>query len=197
MKNIRKLFVGSLALVLVATSIMTFAAQSTLAAQGDNPRCECMQTVSPPSGSGVGTWKSRVDSATAGVREDQASNAICLEVGINGACNPLTDTFISPGFKVPKLGDFLGSIIRFFFFIAGIIALIYLLIGAFKWITSEGKDEGVKEAREQIQAAVLGLIVMVAVLALVVVVEQVIFGGKICLGISCPLQLGSFNLVKP
>jgi hypothetical protein len=56
--------------------------------------------------------------------------------------------------------------------------------------------DGVKEAREQIQAAVLGLIVMVAVLTLVVIVEQVIFGGKLCLGISCPLQLGSINLIK-
>ncbi len=195
MNTFRKLFVGSLALVLVATSVMTIAARSTLAAAGDNPRCECIQTSG--SSSGVGTWISRVDGPTAGTRVVQPGDVICLEAGISGACNPLTDTFISPGFKVPKLGDFLGSIIRFFFFIAGIIALIYLLIGAFKWITSEGKDEGVKEAREQIQAAVLGLIVMVAVLALVVVVEQVIFGGKICLGISCPLQLGSFNLVKP
>lgn len=192
MKNIRKLFVGSLAMILVATSIMTFAARSTLAAKGDNTRCECLLKSGKPSGDGV--WTSTQDNGSGG---REAGGTICADVGVSGDCNPLTDTFISPGFKVPKLGDFLGNIIRFFFFIAGIIALIYLLIGAFKWITSEGKDEGVKEAREQIQAAVLGLIVMVAVLALVVVVEQVIFGGKICLGISCPLQLGSFNLVKP
>jgi hypothetical protein len=96
MKNIRKLFIGSLALVLVATSIMTFAARSTLAAAGDNPRCECIQTSG--SGSGIGTWISRVDGATANSRVDQAGNTICLEVGISGSCNPLTDTFISPGF---------------------------------------------------------------------------------------------------
>jgi len=194
MKTFRKLLVGSLTMVIVATSVVTFAARSTQAASLDT-RCECIQT--PNSSSGVGTWQSTQDNGS-GVRVPQTGGgSICVDVGISGACNPLTDTFISPGFKVPKLGDFLGNIIRFFFFIAGIIALLYLLIGAFKWITSEGKDEGVKEAREQIQAAVIGLIVMVAVLALVVVVEQVIFGGKICLGISCPLQLGSFNLVKP
>ncbi len=195
MKNIKNLFIGCLAMVFVATSAMIVLAQPSMAAQGDNPRCECVQTTG--SGSGIGTWASRVDGPTQGTRIPQTTGSICSEVGISGACNPLTDTFISPGFKVPKLGDFLGNIIRFFFFIAGIIALIFLLIGAFKWITSSGKEEGIKEARDQIQAAVLGLIVMVAVLALVVIIEQVIFGGKICLGISCPLQLGTFNLVSP
>ncbi|MEI6326791.1 MAG: hypothetical protein WCO78_01575 [Candidatus Roizmanbacteria bacterium] len=192
MNQFRKLFVGSLAIVLVATSVMTFAAQSSHAAAGDNPRCECMHTAG--NAATVGTWTPRVDDG-AGGRAD--GSTVCADTGLAAlSCNPLTDTFVSPGFKVPKLGDFLGNMIRFFFFIAGIVALVFLLIGAFKWVTSEGKEEGVKEAREQIQAAILGLIVMVAVLTLVVVVEQVIFGGKLCLGISCPLQLGSFNLVK-
>jgi hypothetical protein len=137
-----------------------------------------------------------LDSSSLSLASPAAAGDACKDSGTTGVCNPLTDTFISPGFKVPKLGDFLGNLIRLFFFIAGIIALLFLLIGALKWITSAGKEDGVKEAREQIQAAVLGLIVMVAVLTLVVIVEQVIFGGKLCLGISCPLQLGSINLIK-
>ncbi len=192
MKTLRKLVISGLAVILLTTTVMSFAVGPTQAAAGDNLRCECTQTAGQAAG--VGTWKGRMDNGTGG-RVD-APITVCTEASVSGACNPLTDTFISPGFKVPRIGDFLGNLIRLFFFIAGIVALVYLLVGALMWITSSGKDEKVQEARQQIQAAVLGLVVMVAVLTLVVIVEQVVFGGKVCLGISCPLQLGSFNLVK-
>ena len=204
MKTLRKLFVGLLTVAVVGTLVLSYAPQPSYAKDGDFT-CRCLQLAAKPSGTGM--WTAVEENAAspaastptvevpAGYKIQIVGNA-CTDSGTTGACNPLTDTFISPGFKVPKLGDFLGNLIRLFFFIAGIIALLFLLIGALKWITSAGKEEGVKEAREQIQAAVLGLIVMVAVLTLVVIVEQVIFGGKLCLGISCPLQLGSINLIK-
>ncbi len=206
MKTFRKLFVGLLTVAVVGTVVLSYAPQASYAKDGD-ATCRCNhKSGSDP---GIGGWIPVVEDSTAsggpapagsfdmpaGYKLQTVGNA-CTDAGTAGVCNPLTDTFISPGFKVPKLGDFLGNLIRLFFFIAGIIALLFLLIGALKWITSAGKEDGVKEAREQIQAAVLGLIVMVAVLTLVVIVEQVIFGGKLCLGISCPLQLGSINLIK-
>jgi hypothetical protein len=65
----------------------------------------------------------------------RSGGTACSVTGTVGKCNPLTDTFIKLDWKVPKLGDFLGNLIRLFFFIAGIIALLFLLIGALKWIT--------------------------------------------------------------
>lgn len=93
------------------------------------------------------------------------------------------------GFQIPTLGDLLTFAIRGFFAIAGITALFYMLLGAFGWITSGGDKDGITAARDKIQAAVVGLILIVAVLALVWTLEQVIFKRRICLGLSCPVTL--------
>ena len=93
------------------------------------------------------------------------------------------------GFKIPSLGDILTFAIRAFFAIAGIAALFYMLIGAFGWVTSGGDKDAISAAREKIQAAVVGMILIVAVLALIWTLEQVIFKRRICLGLSCPVTL--------
>ena len=93
------------------------------------------------------------------------------------------------GFKIPSLGDLLTFAIRAFFVIAGLAALFYLLLGALGWVTSGGDKDAVTAAREKIQAAVVGMILIVAVLAIIWTLEQVIFNRRICLGLSCPLTL--------
>jgi len=95
----------------------------------------------------------------------------------------------SLGFKIPSLGDILTFAIRAFFAIAGISALFYMLLGAFGWVTSGGDKDAIGAAREKIQAAVVGMILIVAVLAVIWTLEQVIFKRRICLGLSCPVTL--------
>lgn len=99
------------------------------------------------------------------------------------------------GFKIPGLADILTFVIRIFFVIAGLVALLYLLLGAFSWITSSGEEEAVAKARQKITAAIIGVILIVAVLAIIVTLEQVVFKTKICFGISCPATIPS--LVRP
>gem|GEM_PF-846488 len=93
------------------------------------------------------------------------------------------------GFQIPSLGDILTFAIRAFFVIAGLAALFYLLLGALGWVTSGGDKDAVTAAREKIQAAVVGMILIVGVLAIIWTLEQVIFKRRICLGLSCPLTL--------
>src|SRR3990167_10123911 len=89
------------------------------------------------------------------------------------------------GFRVPTLAGVLTFFIRFFFVLGGIMALLYLLLGAFAWITSAGDKEAVTAAREKITNAIIGVILIVAVLAVIVTLEQIVFQKRICFGISC------------
>lgn len=60
-------------------------------------------------------------------------------------------------------GDFgrvVGNGIIFVFVLAIILALGYLVWGAIKWITSEGDKGHVETARNQIVAAVVGLVII-------------------------------------
>lgn len=109
---------------------------------------------------------------------------------------PSLNADVDPGFVIPSLPDIISFLIKLFFFIAGLAALIYLLLGAFGWVTSSGDKEAVKKAQDKIQAAVVGLIVIVLVLAVMVTLEQFVFNKKFCLGISCPVNFEQYKLIK-
>lgn len=94
-------------------------------------------------------------------------------------------------FTPPTLVEILTFLIRFFFIVAGLAALLFLLLGALSWVTSGGDKENVKKAQEKIQAAVIGLVMVVIVLAIIVTFEQVIFQKKICIGVSCDITIPS------
>lgn len=93
---------------------------------------------------------------------------------------------VALGFRIPSFDQVLTFLIRMFFVVAGLVALLYLLLGAFEWITSGGNKENVDKARQKIQAALVGLILIFAVLAVVSVMEQILNMG---LGISRPIVL--------
>ncbi len=78
------------------------------------------------------------------------------------------------GFQIPSFDAVLTFIIRGFFIVAGLVALLYLLMGALAWITSGGNKENVDKAREKIQAALIGVILVFVVLAIVGVVENML-----------------------
>ncbi len=92
-------------------------------------------------------------------------------------------------FSIPTFGDILTFIIRLFFVLAGIAALLYLLLGAFTWITSGGDKERVEKARDKIQAAIVGIILVVIVVAILATLETVVFSSKLCFGLTCPVSI--------
>jgi hypothetical protein len=111
---------------------------------------------------------------------------------------PPPDVVVSPaelGFKPPELQDIITFLVRFLFVVAGLAALLYLLLGAISWITAGGNKESVDKAREKIQNAVIGLILVFVVLAIVVLLERIIFPTDCGLGISKKICIPS--LVRP
>lgn len=110
----------------------------------------------------------------------------------------LADASYAPvalGFQIPPFNVVLTFIIRIFFVVAGLIAVIYLLLGALAWITSGGNKESVDKAREKIQAALIGIILLFVVLAIVAVVENILFLPGQGLGITKPIVFPS--LITP
>jgi hypothetical protein len=88
------------------------------------------------------------------------------------------------------LATFIGFGIRVFIIIAGLALLIYLLWGAFDWITSGGEKEKISKAQGKITNAVVGIIIIFVVL----VVFNLLAGN--ILGIIVPTENG-FQLKLP
>lgn len=99
------------------------------------------------------------------------------------------------GFNPPGLSDILSFAIKFIFSLAAIMALLYLFLGAIAWITSGGDKDGVHKAQIKIQAAILGLIIIVAVVAIAVTLETYVFNKTICFGFTCGIKIP--NLITP
>ena len=108
----------------------------------------------------------------------QADDTVIVDPGPSGL-----------GFEIPNFSILLTFMIRFFFVLAGISALLYLLWGSLDWITSGGEKEKVEKARGKIMNALIGVIVIVATLSIIWTLEQVVFKKALCFGISCPMTL--------
>ncbi|MBP6993993.1 hypothetical protein KBB12_02020 [Candidatus Woesebacteria bacterium] len=206
----KKKFIVLLSSLLVVSALFVFTSQKAYAA------CSCVRSVAPAGPSydsqglpipsdAYGKWTSDTEEpfcppitectpAAVGC-SSYAAGKVC-PVCVTQPCNVYTQGYVKTWFRVPTLGDLVGNIIRLMFFIAGLYALVLLLLGGFEWVSSGGEEKKLTSARGKILNAIIGLVVMVAVLTLVILLEQVVFGGKVCLGISCPINMGDLSIIK-
>ncbi|MCL5411815.1 MAG: pilin [Patescibacteria group bacterium] len=72
-----------------------------------------------------------------------------------------TVSITSPtGLKQNQIGDIVSEFIPIIFALAGIVLLVYLIIGGFKFITSGGDQKALQSAKNTISNAVLGFILV-------------------------------------
>lgn len=96
------------------------------------------------------------------------------------------------GFAPPEITDIISFAIRGLLVIGGLLALLNLLLGGISWISSGGNKEAVEKAREKIQASIIGMVVLFAVVAIVVLIENVF---NIGLGVGRDIKFP--QLVEP
>jgi len=67
----------------------------------------------------------------------------------------------------------IAGIISFLMIIASFIFFVMLVLGGVKWIMSEGDEAKVKTARDQVQNALVGLVVVFSAWAIMQLIEAV------------------------
>ncbi len=82
--------------------------------------------------------------------------------------------------------------IRLFLIVAGLTALYFLLWGSLDWIGSGGDKEKISKAQQRIGNAVLGLMMLFVIMGAVWVLENMVFGGRFCFGLTCAITLPKF-----
>ncbi len=90
---------------------------------------------------------------------------------------------ISPSADFTKVGEYtlsniLSTGITLLLIVAGIIFFVYLILGGIKWMTSGGDKASTEGARNQITAALIGLVIVFSAWAIVELIGSV-FGIKI------------------
>lgn len=85
--------------------------------------------------------------------------------------------------KISDMGQFISAMVGTLLIIAALLAFLYLILGGIKWITSGGDKAGMEEARNKITHAIVGLIIVGAAWAIMILVQNflgvTIIGGQL------------------
>lgn len=73
-----------------------------------------------------------------------------------------------------KIGDVISAVVGILLLISAILAFLYLIMGGIQWITSGGDKAGMEAARNRITAAIVGLIIVAASWAVMLLIGQFI-----------------------
>ncbi|OGG90695.1 hypothetical protein A3H03_00435 [Candidatus Kuenenbacteria bacterium RIFCSPLOWO2_12_FULL_42_13] len=95
-----------------------------------------------------------------------ATPALAIDWGLNYAKNV--------GLGTAEIRNVAASVIQTLLGVLGILALIIVLIGGFKWMTAGGNEEGVESAKKTIAAGIIGLVIIFFAYAIVTFVFNVV-----------------------
>ncbi len=89
--------------------------------------------------------------------------------------------------KIESLGALISALVGAMLIIAALLAFLFLILGGIQWITSGGDKTGMEAARNKITHAIVGLVIVGAAWAIMILVQQFlgvqIIGGS---GINIP-----------
>lgn len=95
-----------------------------------------------------------------------------IPIFIQGITNPVLPEDLQVVEDNPLLGNTISAVVGIFLVFGSIFALFHLLFGAFRWITASGDKTALQNAQDRITQALVGLIIMAAVWAFMMLVSQ-------------------------
>lgn len=88
----------------------------------------------------------------------------------------LKDSGPNPVTGVSTATQLVIRVINILLAIAGLIAVIFLIIGGFKYITSGGNEETAEAAKKTITNAIIGIVVIILAFVIVTVISNALSG---------------------
>ena len=98
-------------------------------------------------------------------------------LGIDDAFGGLAITGSAAGAGNTDISVFVGNIIRALLGLLGILILVFILYGGYLWLVSGGNDQMVKKAKDILTSAFIGLIIVLAAMAITTFIMQGITGA--------------------
>ncbi len=74
--------------------------------------------------------------------------------------------------RIGELGTLLSAVVGALLIIAALLAFFFLILGGIQWITSGGDKTGMEAARNKITHAIVGLIIVGAAWAIMILVQN-------------------------
>jgi hypothetical protein len=75
-------------------------------------------------------------------------------------------------FKITSIGKLISAVVGTLLIISALLAFFYLIMGGIQWITSGGDKAGMEAARNKITHAIVGLVIVGAAWAVMMLVQS-------------------------
>lgn len=130
------------------------------------------------SGGNPGTGVSPVSSDLKSECEKQA-----LEYDtVTGLCLPKNPYANAPGdslVKATSVGDLIKKILNILLTLGGVVAVLFIVLGGYEYITSRGSEERAKSGRKTMTYAIIGLVAILLAFMMVTVLTNLFTQGKL------------------
>lgn len=73
-----------------------------------------------------------------------------------------------------EIGNVISAVVGILLLVSAILAFLYLILGGIQWITSGGDKSAMETARNKITSAIVGLIIVAAAWAVMLLIGQFI-----------------------
>jgi hypothetical protein len=110
---------------------------------------------------------------TAAVTAATLAPAVAMAQGVDIGLEYAT----SIGLGSRDIRETVGGVIRAFMGLLGIVAVVIILLGGFKWMTAGGSEEKVNEAKKLIISGIIGLVIIMMAYAIASFVVGAIVNG--------------------
>jgi len=74
--------------------------------------------------------------------------------------------------RIDQIGTLISAIVSALLVIAALLAFLYLVLGGIQWITSGGDKSGMEAARNKITQAIVGLVIVAAAYAIMILISN-------------------------
>lgn len=88
------------------------------------------------------------------------------------AAEPTINIAQPSNIKIGDLGQLISALVGTLLIIAALLAFFFLILGGIQWITSGGDKAGMEAARNKITHAIVGLIIVGAAWAIMILVQN-------------------------
>ena len=109
----------------------------------------------------------------AGVAVATLAPAIAMAAGVDLGLNYAT----AIGLGTQDVRTTVSNVIKAFMGLLGIVAVVIILLGGFKWMTAGGNEEKVSEAKKLIISGIIGLVIILSAYAIAQFVVGAIING--------------------
>mgnify|MGYP001591208055 FL=1 len=76
-----------------------------------------------------------------------------------------------------QIAELISFIVQILLVVAGSIAVIYLIVGAYRYITAHGNEEQMESAKKTMTGAIVGLVIIALAFAVITIILNILISG--------------------